>query len=399
MDTGDIISFKYNGRDYSGIYINESNGFYTLKLSNGYNIIVDKSDVKIEAIKKPENSEPSKKIKYKKGDKKLVIMTTGGTIGSTVDYSTGAVKPVKDPEFIYNYIPYIDDFDIKYEVLDNMLSENVTAEKMMNFARRAYNYLKENIPVLIFHGTDTMQYTASALAFMFEKLSAPVIFVGSQRSPDRPSSDAFINIGAAANFSLMDLGEVSIAMHSYTSDIVGLSRAVRTRKMHTSRRDAFKPIDDDYIAFFDGKLKINENYKKRDDETILMDKLNDNVSIVYFYPGMKSDDFSSLVSGKDAVIIMGTGLGHVSDNIIEEIKRHKDTKFFMTSQCIFGNTNLNVYSTGRKLIDAGVISLGNMLPETAYVKAMYILGSHPDKLEEMMLLNLRGELSDRILLR
>lgn len=402
MLTGEKIEFIYKNNDYKGIFISSDDEKTTIKLDNGYNITLKNENINIKNAYKNDKKNENIKIKKieKKGKNNVYILTTGGTIGSSIDYETGAVKPVKDISYLYDYVNNINDYNLFHDNIDNILSENVDSKKWINFARKAKEKMDNDNGVIIFHGTDTMQYSAAALAFMFEEQTNPIIFTGSQRSSDRPSSDAFKNIEGSIHFSSLDIGEVCVAMHYNTSDNnISLHRGVRVRKMHTSKRDAFKTINNNEIAFYnDNKIKINSDYKKTGKNNILNDKLNNNVSIVYFYPGMREEDFYNIVYNKNAVIIMGTGLGHVSENIINVIKKlSKDVYFFMTSQCIYGGVNLNVYSTGRELLKAGVIPLYDILPETAMVKAMYLLANYNDNFVNLMKTNLRGEIDNRIL--
>ncbi|WP_337860078.1 Glu-tRNA(Gln) amidotransferase subunit GatD [Ferroplasma sp.] len=401
MLTGQKIDFSYHDKNYSGIYISSNKNTVTIKLDSGYNITINKESFTL--IKEYNFEEKKNNIpppgNSKCGENGICILTTGGTIGSSVDYKTGAVKPVKDISYLYNYVPNIKNFSLYHENIDNILSENVNADKWVMFAKKAKEAMKKGNSVIIFHGTDTMQYSSSALSFMFEEQTAPIIFTGSQRSSDRPSSDAFLNIEGSVHFAAMDYGEVGIAMHTGTSDnSISLYRATRTRKMHTSRRNAFISIDEPELAVYsNGKTIIEREIRKRSDNIILKDKLDKNIGLIYFYPGMAEEDFYNLSYNKKAVIIMGTGLGHVSKGITGVIKKlSKETVFFMASQCIYGNVNMNVYSTGRELMEAGVISLKDMLAETAMAKAMYLSANYPDKFTDLMVKNLRGEIENTI---
>ncbi len=399
MLAGEKIDFVYKGNNYSGIFINKNDESITVKLDNGYNITVKTENIEITGKEDLKQNEEHHEIKNIEGKDGIYILTTGGTIGSSVDYKTGAVKPVRDISYLYNYVNNIDKYKLFHENIDSILSENVDANKWINFARKARDKMRNGNSVIIFHGTDTMQYSASALSFMFEEQTHPVIFTGSQRSSDRPSSDAFMNIEGAINFSSMDSGIVGIAMHGGTSDdYIALHLGTRARKMHTSRRSAFKSIDIEEIALYkNGKIIKNQELKKPSDKIVLKDKLNSNIGLIYFYPGMAEDDFYTLAHNKDAIIIAGTGLGHTSENVLNAIKKiSKDTHVFMTSQCIYGNVNLNVYSTGRELLHAGVIPLGDMLAETAFVKAMYVSANYPDEIPAKMLENMHGEINNII---
>ncbi|WMT53459.1 Glu-tRNA(Gln) amidotransferase subunit GatD [Ferroplasma acidiphilum] len=401
MLIGQKIIFSYKGQEYAGTYISSGKNTITVKLGSGYNITVDASSIEIKKEYSMEKGDkPGAETKNSGcGENGVCILTTGGTIASSVDYTTGAVKPVKDISYLYNFVNNISQFKLYHESIDNILSENVNAEKWVQFARKARDAMKKGNSVIIFHGTDTMQYSASALSFMFEEQTEPIIFTGSQRSSDRPSSDAFLNIEGSIHFASTDMGEVGIAMHTDTSDdSISLYRATRARKMHTSSRDAFKSISEPPLGLYaDGKVKEIKNIRHKSDSIILKDRLDKNIGLIYFYPGMAEDDFYNLSYNKKAVIIMGTGLGHTSTGIIEVIRKlSRETHFFMTSQCIYGNVNMNVYSTGRELIDAGVIPLQNMLAETAMVKAMYLSANYPDNFVELMQKNLRGEFEDTV---
>lgn len=399
MLIGQKVDFSYKGAEYTGTFISSSDDAITVKLGSGYNITLNRDSFKVIKEYPPESPEKDSwtEINQESGEDGICILTTGGTIGSSVDYKTGAVKPVKDISYLYNFVNNIDQFKLYHENIENMLSENVDAGKWLTFARKARDAMKKGNSVIIFHGTDTMQYSASALSFMFEEQTEPVIFTGSQRSSDRPSSDAFLNIEGSIHFASMEMGEVGISMHTGTSDdSVSLYRGTRTRKMHTSSRNAFISIGEPCMAkYSNGKVSQESYIKKPSENIVLKDRLDENVGLIYFYPGMRGEDFYNLSYNKKAVIIMGTGLGHVSSGILAVIKKlSKETAFFMTSQCIYGNVNMNVYSTGRDLLDAGVIPLGNMLAETAMVKAMYILGNYPDDLNKLMKTNMKGEIEE-----
>ncbi len=399
MLIGQKVDFSYKGAEYTGTFISSSDDAITVKLGSGYNITLNRDSFKVIKEYPPESLEKDSRteINQECGEDGICILTTGGTIGSSVDYKTGAVKPVKDISYLYNFVNNIDQFKLYHENIENMLSENVDAGKWLTFARKARDAMKKGNSVIIFHGTDTMQYSASALSFMFEEQTEPVIFTGSQRSSDRPSSDAFLNIEGSIHFASMEMGEVGISMHTGTSDdSVSLYRGTRTRKMHTSSRNAFISIGEPCMAkYSNGKVSQESYIKKPSENIVLKDRLDENVGLIYFYPGMRGEDFYNLSYNKKAVIIMGTGLGHVSSGILAVIKKlSKETAFFMASQCIYGNVNMNVYSTGRDLLDAGVIPLGNMLAETAMVKAMYILGNYPDDLNKLMKTNMKGEIEE-----
>ena len=404
LEKGDFLEIKYGASMLKGTYISHEKNLLTIKLENGYNLSFYPSSIEIvKHIPQKKSAGHSENGSSKSGEGKthITIITTGGTIASRVDYSTGAVKPVKDMEFLTSSIPGITGrFTLQLSEYGEILSENMKPENWITLARSARDAMKKSDGIIITHGTDTMSYTSSALAFMFKEQTTPVVFVGSQRSPDRPSSDAFLNFRGALEFSSTDFGEVGIAMHDTISDTgIALHRSVRSRKMHTSRRDAFRTIGSRPLGFSgpEGTV-LRDEYRKISDEIGFSDRLDTKVAMIYFSPTLAPEDLENMVSRKHAAILMGTGLGHVSTDLVDTIQKsaRDGIKIMMTSQCIYGPVNMNVYSTGRILKDAGVIPMGSILPEVAYVKAMYVLANYPfEEFEDRMQENLRGEILER----
>lgn len=395
---GSGLKFRYKETDFEGIMVSLSGNTYNIKLKNGYNFSIPAESLEIVEIFPPRAAEVSEvDTPVPAGKHKVSIIGTGGTIASRVDYITGAVKPVLNPGFLRDNVSSISEFDMDLNLMEPMLSENLTPDDWIRIARLAKTGLDKNRGTIILHGTDTMSYTASALSFMFPSLGGPIIFAGSQRSSDRPSSDAFLNLEGALEFSKTNLGEVTLAMHAGLSDDrVALHRAVRSRKMHTTRRDAFRTIGSEPLGYyFQKKAQLKGDYRGRAKETVLMDRLDSRVSIVFFHPALVASDFEAMVQGKKAVVIMGTGMGHTASRLYESIKDtiSSGTKVMMTSQCISGSVNLKVYSTGRELLSLGVIPLGNMLPEVAMVKSMFVLANYPhEDFEKYITENMRGEI-------
>ena len=388
----------------------------TLKLENGYNIGVRVSRVK--SILIVERGEPIggrrdvEEAKFISGGD-VLILGTGGTIASRVDYRTGAVTAVLTPDDLYSLIPELKSIaSIDTEVLFNILSENMSPEHWVKIATRVAKAVGEGYKgVVIAHGTDTMHYTASALSFALEDLPIPVVLVGSQRSSDRPSSDAALNlIAAVAVASKASFSGVYVAMHAGLSDdVVAIHRGVKVRKNHTSRRDAFQSINCSPVALVDrngGIRVISKGLPKRGEprDLKLRARFSRDAFLLKFFPGLRGEVIDFLVSrGYRALIIEGTGLGHVSRELFPSISGALEKKVFvgMTSQCIWGRVRLTVYDTGRDLLRMGVVPLHDMLPETALVKAMWLLGLGYDyeELVDLMPRNLRGEISERSLIK
>ncbi len=403
LETGSIIRFEYKETEFHGVLISFSHDMYNIKLLNGYNLSVPSASFKlIEQTGKVENPIPNvpRAPAHTEERTRLALIGTGGTIASRVDYITGAVKPVMDAAFLRESVSNISKYDLDIRLLEAVLSENLVPDDWLRIARSVRDSLAESEGAVILHGTDTMSYTAAALSFMFQKLGGPVVFAGSQRSPDRPSSDAFFNLEAALEFAASGFGEVALSMHEATSDsTVSLHRAVRSRKMHTSRRDAFRTMGSTPVGTYsDGKVQLSNSISPRDDETVLLDKLDKNVSLIFFHPALTEEDFARMTEGKRAVVVMGTGLGHTGTRLYPAIREivGRGDHVLMTSQCLYGSTNMNVYSTGRELLSMGVQPLSDMLPEVAMIKSMFVLANYEEeKFSEIMDTNLRGEILER----
>ncbi|HLH86792.1 MAG TPA: Glu-tRNA(Gln) amidotransferase subunit GatD [Thermoplasmataceae archaeon] len=399
---GNRLSLTFRGIRFEGTVVTSGNGLLTIKLRNGYNITVPVEEAIIESVTEsaPFQQEKPELLEIENPD--LTIIATGGTIASRVDYSTGAVYPVLEPESLIENVPELAESKISVHAMEPLLSENIGPDQWMNISNRVRMSMEKSRGVIVLHGTDTMAYTASAVAFMFEQQTAPVVFVGSQRSSDRPSSDAFSNLSASILFAREDLGETGICMHGGLNDSdITLIRAVRARKMHSSRRDAFKSIGEAPIGRLADRFVSLTGAKRRGDKIRWSGKMKDSSTLVYFHPALQGKDVAEMGQGKEALIIMGTGLGHVSKRLYGPIKEliSSGTSVFMTTQCIYGSVNLEVYSTGRELLEMGVIPLYNMLPEVALVKSMYLLGNYDRTLlNDLMRQNLRGEVLERELI-
>ena len=386
-----------------------------IKISSGYNIGIrldDPNSVKAlenERKKLPEKgkSQPSKAQLTQKDStrKRISIVSTGGTIASYVDYRTGAVHPAVSADELVASVPHLREIcDLETEMLYSILSENMKPENWKNLAERVADHMNRgSTGVIVPHGTDTMGFSAAALSFALSNLTGPVVLVGSQRSSDRPSSDATINLLSAARVCTdSDLGEVAVLMHETTDDIrCILHRGTRVRKLHSSRRDAFQSVNELPLGYVEkDRVTLHGEYDKRAIGKVQADaKFSTDVVLVQFYPGLTASRLEDFVDNANGIVIAGTGLGHVSQEITPLIEKlTKDgVPVCITTQTIWGSTNLNVYSTGRDMLAAGAIPLGDMLTETAYVKLSWILGhtNEMDKVRELMQSNLRHEISER----
>ena len=416
-EVGDIIRVTKDNETYEGILIPRSeysdDKHIVIKLKTGYNIGIQITpSTKIEktgAGTKPAFIAPPQPLQ-KPNLPKVTILSTGGTIASRVDYRTGAVRPALTASDLYSVVPELSDIaTINAEILFSIFSENITCKHWTEMAQNiAKRIQKGEDGVIVAHGTDTMGYTAAALSFALQNLPAPVILVGSQRSADRPSSDAATNLtGAAAAAAKAPFAEVVLAMHETPSDkTIILHRGTKVRKCHTSRRDTFKSINAEPLAKVENGnvIMLTQDYRKRDTSRKLVLKSNfeEKVALVKFHPGFNSEIIDHLVGkGYRGIVLEGTGLGHISHNCLDSVRTAVDKGIIvaMTSQCIWGRVDMNVYDTGRDLLNAGVIPLEDMLSETALVKLMWTLGQtkNPEEAKKLLTTNIAGEISLRTL--
>jgi len=416
MKVGDYIEVKADSNKFRGVLMPDSiNGKLVLKLDSGYNIGIEKKKIKSKKLIKKGIKKRDKTVRVRQNSKlpKVLILHTGGTVASKVDYESGGVIAKFSPDDLIGMFPEIKKIvNIKSKLIGNMWSGD------MRFAH--YNLLAKEVKkgvdrgfdgVIITHGTDTMHYTSAALSFILDGLGIPVLLVGSQRSSDRGSSDAAVNLICACQFiANSNFAEVGICMHKNMNDnACYILPGLKTKKLHTSRRDAFKSVNDRPIAEVDinGKISyLNTKFKKRSKDKLELKLINDKlkIGILKVHPNMFAQEVKNY-SKFDGLIIEGSGLGHMpvdkidkytleNEKIFNALKNLKIPKV-MCSQTVFGRINMNVYSYGRKIREY-VIDGKDMTSETSLVKLAWILSNFKKNIKVMMEENLKGEMNSRI---
>jgi glutamyl-tRNA(Gln) amidotransferase subunit D len=421
-EPGDRVLVRRDGTENEGVLLPSSTPDHlVVKLDGGYNVGIDRAAAEVSVLEADVYDVESAQTDAEADDAgeaavefdadlpTVALISTGGTIASTVDYRTGAVTAQFTAEDVLRAVPDLAGrANYRGRVVANMLSENMTTDVWQELARAVHEEIQAGADgVVVMHGTDTMQFTASALSFALDT-PVPIVFTGSQRSADRPSSDNVMNAVCAVEAAKADLAEVVICMHASSSDDrCALHRGTRARKNHTSRRDAFETVGAaplgavDYAAASEGATPDEsitwhrEPTRRGAVELALADELDPAVELVKFTPGMDPAALDYL-DGKSGVVIEGTGLGHVHTELIPRFAELVDdgTVVAMTSQCLEGRVCDRVYDTGRDLLEAGVVEVGDTLPGTAKVKLMWALANHEDPAAAMER-DLAGELQTR----
>jgi len=411
---GDILEVTTDWGRLSGTlvprYEYDDDWHLVLKLASGYNVGIDVSGVEAARVRAK-----GEKVSFaapppprpKPSLPRVLIIGTGGTIASRVDYRTGAVRPAVSAGELYSLIPELSETArIEPEILFSIYSENMGPSKWSELARRVAGAVADGFHgVVITMGTDTLGYTAAALSFALAGVPVPVILVGAQRSSDRPSSDAATNlVGGVSVAARAGFSGVYVAMHLNESDEgIAIHRGTRVRKNHTSARDAFESIGVPLAAVWKGGAieRVDPSLPARGKGASFRPrvKFDERVALLKFYPSMPASMIDGLRrSGTRALILEGSGLGHVNSESVAAVRRFANGRLvFMTSQCIRGRVDMNVYETGRDLLSAGAIPLDDMLSETALAKAMWALGNSKNLAEarELMTRNMADEITAR----
>jgi glutamyl-tRNA(Gln) amidotransferase subunit D len=447
---GDYVRLRLAKREVEGTVLETNEpGIYLLKLRTGYNVGIPKENVLAgRALRKYREEKEEFKLKEKSGLKTIGLIVTGGTIASKLDPRTGGVAPLTEVgEFAKFYPELFKMVNVKkIEVPFMIASESMTSEHWIRIAEIAREMLndKDIEGIIITHGTDTLHYTSAALSFFLKNLNKPVVLTYSQRSIDRGSSDANLNLQCAAKMAISGCAEVMLVGHANSDDDFCYAMpGTKVRKMHSSRRDAFKIVNAGPIAKVwppraisdsrddsaDGgkptlansaakapKTKVKSpsleqveflgEYRPRNKDKVELDtSFSDKVALVKFYPGQDPSILDYYALKYKGLLIEATGLGHVAgsdskESWIPKLKKHIKEGLVVCAapQTIFGRLDPYVYSNGRELLDAGVIFLGDMLPETALVKLGWVLGHHgwKGKAKERMLENVSGELNEKL---
>ncbi|MEF8841264.1 MAG: Glu-tRNA(Gln) amidotransferase subunit GatD [Haloarculaceae archaeon] len=412
MNPGDRVRVERGGTVYEGVLLPSTTPEeFVVKLDGGYNVGVARTDADADVLESDvydvesaqDAGDGTSAIDFDEDLPTVALISTGGTIASTVDYRTGAVTAQFDAEDVLRAVPDLAGrANYRGRVVANILSENMRPAIWQDLARAIHEEVEAGADgVVVMHGTDTMQYSASAMSFVLDT-PVPVVFTGSQRSADRPSSDNVMNAVCAVEAAKSDAAEVMVCMHATSSDdVCALHRGTRVRKNHTSRRDAFETVGAEPMGEVDyatEAVTFRREYTERGEVDLdVHPELETEVELLKFVPGMDPAVFD-VYEGKAGLVVEGTGLGHVNTELIPRLADLVEggTTVVMTSQCLEGRVCDRVYDTGRDLLEAGVIEGEDTLPETAVVKLMWALANVDDaSVADAMGRPLAGEIRER----
>jgi glutamyl-tRNA(Gln) amidotransferase subunit D len=422
MKEGEYVIIKTKEGEKQGLIVPSVDlSLVTLKLDSGYNILINKKDIiSSKIINQSEKKKEAKiEIKNRPDLKNITILHTGGTIASRVDYKIGGVSTSFTPENIISMFPELKDIaNIKTRLIRNMWSQDMRFSHYNLIAKEIEKEIKNNIDgIIISQGTDTIHYTSAALSFILENLPVPVLIVGAQRSSDRGSSDAYLNLINAVYFiSNTNFAEVGICMHESADDENCLILpGTKSRKMHTSRRDAFKPINTTAIANVNykiGKIEyITKNYNKISQTKLKLKLIKENikVAIIKQHVNMYAEQFKAY-ENYDGLVIEATGLGCLPISETDDLTKESGKIFKVlkdmikrgiiiveSPQTIFGRINLNVYEDQRNAQEVGILGhLNDMTTETTFIKLAWLLSNYKkEEVKNLIMKDLRKELSNR----
>ena len=428
---------SHNGiAKFEGIVLHPAaKGHITLKLANGYNASYPINDISslevIEQNNKQDEILSSTEMEFDENLPRVRILHTGGTIASKVDYKTGAVVARFEPHELVASIPELASIaNIEAEKLGNMFSDDIRCQhwnKMIDATNKAFNDGCDG--VVITHGTDTLHITSAAMNFAWAGKGTappgPIALVGSQRSSDRGSSDAAENLIAAVYWAANAPKPCGIAgdsavlvMHASSDDgSCSIHPGTGVRKLHTTRRDAFQPVNSQPLAKINDisseiTIELSSNYSKMLEEntreiTKSPTHYSPMIRIVQFIAGpwFHEEEIEAIIlTSPQAIIIHGTGLGHLpiddpekdapeNTKVWRALTRcvNRNIPVIITSQCIHGPIDMNVYSKGRKQIEMGILGHGSVSsPDTVSVKTHWAL-SNDVEISAAMESNLCGE--------
>ena len=335
---------------------------------------------------------------------KILIIYTGGTIGMMTDPKTKALKPINF-EPIMDNVPELERLNCQIEVrsFDTIIdSSNMSPEIWSQLAGIIEEYYDEVDGFVVLHGSDTMAFSASAMSFMLENLSKPVIFTGSQLPISAIRTDAKENLMTAIEITSSRIDERARVPEVCIYFDYKLFRGNRSFKYNSSKFEAFRSPNYPVLAESGVHLRFSENYiRKPGNEPLKVHKnLVNDIAVLKLYPGIAPKVVETILKSDVRAVVMETfGAGNTTTDawFINMLKGAIDGGKVVLdiSQCKVGTVELGRYETSKQLKDMGVANGYDMTYEAAITKTMFLLGQEKDPLKVARLLehDLRGELT------
>ena len=411
------VSTLVGERDFEGTVLPPAGeGLTTLKLVNGYNLSYPREDVlDIEFLGDAGEGVVQKDSQFEEDESlpEILLIHTGGTIASKVDYDTGAVTAKFEPNELLSSIPELGSIArIRVHMIGNMWSDDLRPRHWNRMIAASHEAFRDGYAgVVVTHGTDTMHISSAAMSYAWSgdggRPPGRIAFTGSQRSPDRGSSDAAENLISAVYWAAHG-PEVTgyrdsavVVMHDGGSDgRCAVLPGCASRKSHSSKRGAFRSVNQEPVAYValgadgprieDDRSVVSE--REVADGPILFDEgcsIHELVAGPHLSPGLLE---AVIETAPDAMVIRGTGLGHipildplgdspenggVADALSAAVE--KGIPVIVTAEAVHGPVNMNVYAKGRNQRSIGLIGHGSMCPPgSAVVKLHYLLSKGLD---------------------
>ncbi|WP_435625863.1 asparaginase [Flagellimonas sp.] len=336
----------------------------------------------------------------------ILLIYTGGTIGMVKDFKTGALKAFDFNELIKN-LPELNHLDCQLKGISfeqPIDSSNMNPKHWMTIAKIIQDHYDEYDGFVVLHGSDTMSYSASALSFMLENLTKPVIFTGSQLPIGDLRTDAKENLITSIQIAALCENGMPVVQEVGLYFEYKLYRGNRTTKINAENFQAFASLN--YPALVESGVHLNVNYSglrpnsKMDEPFRVHKNMDNNVAILKLFPGINSSVLDAILQtkGLKALVLETYGAGNapMEEWFLGALKTAIDQGLFIinVTQCSGGSVAMGQYETSARLGSMQMINGKDITTEAAITKAMYLLG-RPDtkgRFKELFEQSLRGEM-------